>query len=81
MIHGTGSHRHDQMNEVYLVARGHSLAEVDGKRIRLQAGDMLGVLVVEPGERHTFIESSHDYPHFVVQAPSTRERAHALTRS
>jgi hypothetical protein len=38
MIHGTGSHRHDQMNEVYLVARGHSLAEVDGKRIRRPAG-------------------------------------------
>jgi mannose-6-phosphate isomerase-like protein (cupin superfamily) len=56
------------MNEVYLVARGHGLAEVDGKRIRLQAGDML---VVEPGERHTFIESSHDYLHFVVQAPCT----------
>jgi mannose-6-phosphate isomerase-like protein (cupin superfamily) len=51
------------MNEVYLVARGHGLAEVDGKRIRLQAGDML---VVEPGERHTFIESSHDYLRFVV---------------
>ncbi len=56
------------MNEVYLVARGHRLAEVDGKRIRLQAGDML---VVEPGERHTFIESSHDYLRFVVQAPFT----------
>lgn len=36
------------------------------KRVRLQAGDML---VVEPGERHTFIESAHDYLHFVVQAP------------
>jgi quercetin dioxygenase-like cupin family protein len=56
-------HRHNQMNEAYLVARGHGLAEVDSKRIRLQAGDML---VVEPGERHTFIESSHDYLHFVV---------------
>jgi len=81
MIQSTAPHRRDQMNEVYLVARGHSLAEVDGKRIRLQAGDMLVVLVVEPGERHTFIESSHDYLHFVVQAPFTRERAHALTRS
>ena len=60
-------HRRDRMNEVCLMARGHSLAEVDGKRIRLQAGDML---VVEPGERHTFIESSHDYLHF-VQAPCT----------
>ena len=61
-------HRHNQMNEVYLVARGPSLAEVDGKRIRLRAGDML---VVEPGERHTFIQSSHDYLRFVVQAPCT----------
>jgi len=26
------------MNEVYLVARGNSLAEVDGKRIRRPAG-------------------------------------------
>jgi quercetin dioxygenase-like cupin family protein len=51
-----------------LVGRGHSLAEADGKRIRLQAGDML---VVEPGETHTFVESSHDYLHFVVQAPFT----------
>jgi quercetin dioxygenase-like cupin family protein len=54
--------------KIGVVARGHSLAEVDGKRIRLQAGDML---VVEPGERHTFIESFHDYLHFVVQAPFT----------
>jgi mannose-6-phosphate isomerase-like protein (cupin superfamily) len=58
--------RHDQVNEVCLVARDHSLAKVDGKQVRLQAG---GMLVVEPGERHTFIESSHDYLHFVVQAP------------
>lgn len=69
MIEGVnGPHRPDRMNEVCLVARGHSLAEVDGKRIRLQAGDML---VVEPGERHTFIESSHDYLHSFVQAPCT----------
>ena len=48
------------------MARRHRLAGFDGKRIRLQAGD---VPVVEPGERHTFIESSHEYLHFVVQAP------------
>jgi hypothetical protein len=29
-------------------------------------GDML---VVEPGESHTFVGSSPDYLHFVVQAP------------
>lgn len=32
----------------------------------LQAGDLL---LVEPGEAHTFVESSDDYLHFVVQAP------------
>lgn len=32
----------------------------------LQAGDLL---VVEPGELHTFVDSSDDYLHFVVQAP------------
>ncbi|GAB2992492.1 cupin domain-containing protein [Amycolatopsis acidiphila] len=59
-------HRHDHMNEAYLVARGDSVAVVDGREVRLRAGDML---VVEPGESHTFIDSSDDYLHFVVQAP------------
>ncbi len=59
-------HRHDQMYEVYLVARGESVAVVAGRTMPLSAGDML---VVEPGEAHTFIASSDDYLHFVVQAP------------
>jgi mannose-6-phosphate isomerase-like protein (cupin superfamily) len=59
-------HRHDQMCEIYLVARGHSVAEVAGQSVHLRAGDML---VVEPGEAHTFTQSSADYLHFVVQAP------------
>lgn len=59
-------HRHDRMCEIYLVARGGSIASVAGRTVRLGAGDML---VVEPGEAHTFLSSSHDYLHFVVQAP------------
>lgn len=59
-------HRHDLMNEVYLVARGTSVAEVAGQEVHLGVGDML---VVEPGERHTFVTSSDDYLHFVIQAP------------
>jgi len=59
-------HRHEVMNEVYLVARGESVAEVCGQEVRLGVGDML---VVEPGESHTFLSSSADYVHFVVQAP------------
>jgi mannose-6-phosphate isomerase-like protein (cupin superfamily) len=59
-------HHHDEMCEVYLVARGRSVALVVGKELSLTAGDML---VVEPGEDHTFLSSSEDYLHFVVQAP------------
>jgi hypothetical protein len=34
--------------------------------VTLTAGD---VVVVEPGEGHTFLSSSPDYFHFVVQTP------------
>ena len=59
-------HVHRQMYEIYLVACGSSTAEVNGERVMLRAGD---VLVVEPGETHTFLESSADYLHFVIQTP------------
>lgn len=59
-------HHHEKMNEVYLIARGSSTAVVSGKEIELKAGD---VLVIEPGEAHTFKESSPDYLHFVLQSP------------
>jgi hypothetical protein len=42
------------------------LAEVDDKRIRRQAGDML---VVEPGETRAFVDSSHEYLRLVIRAP------------
>jgi mannose-6-phosphate isomerase-like protein (cupin superfamily) len=54
------------MYEIYLVALGESTAMVDGEAVLLRAGDLL---VVEPGEVHTFLTSSEDYLHFVVQAP------------
>jgi mannose-6-phosphate isomerase-like protein (cupin superfamily) len=57
------------MNEIYLVAAGRSTAKVNGVQVSLQEGDML---VVEPGEVHTFTDSSDDYVHFVVQAPCVR---------
>jgi mannose-6-phosphate isomerase-like protein (cupin superfamily) len=59
-------HHHEEMYEIYLVARGQSTAVVDGEAVPLQADDLL---VVEPGEEHTFVASSEDYLHFVVQAP------------
>lgn len=59
-------HHHAQMFEIYLVAQGTSTAVVNRQAIQLQAGDML---VVEPGETHTFSHSSSDYFHFVIQTP------------
>lgn len=59
-------HYHEQMYEVYLVARGSSVAIVGRREIALTAGDLL---VVEPGEAHTFTTSSPDYFHFVIQTP------------
>jgi|SRR5438309_1917655 len=59
-------HAHDEMCEVYLVARGSSTMRVRDETFGLAAGDMV---VVEPGEAHTFTGSSDDYLHFVVQSP------------
>ena len=59
-------HHHAQMFEIYLVASGTSTAVVNQQSIQLKAGDML---VVEPGEPHTFTHNSEDYYHFVIQTP------------
>lgn len=59
-------HFHREMFEVYLIAQGSSTAVVNQKLIPLKAGDML---IVEPGEVHTFTESSEDYLHFVIHTP------------
>lgn len=59
-------HLHMQITEIYLVARGTSVIRVEQETIPLSAGD---VLVVEPGEAHTFLESSADYFHFVLHTP------------
>jgi mannose-6-phosphate isomerase-like protein (cupin superfamily) len=67
-------HYHARMFELYLVARGQATAVVQGHRLVLQAGSLL---VVEPGEVHTFLGSSPDYYHFVVQAPVVAGDKHA----
>jgi mannose-6-phosphate isomerase-like protein (cupin superfamily) len=59
-------HLHQRITEIYLVARGSSIVRVEEETITLSAGD---VLVVEPGEAHTFIHSSPDYFHFVIHTP------------
>ncbi|MDP9366296.1 MAG: cupin domain-containing protein [Chloroflexota bacterium] len=60
-------HLHRRTTEVYLVARGWSEARVERETVRLEAGD---VLIVEPGEAHTFLANSPDYLHLVVHAPA-----------
>ena len=68
-------HVHERITEIYLVARGTSQMRVEQETITLQAGD---VIVVEPGEAHTFLCSSPDYFHFVVHTPGlTGEEARA----
>jgi len=63
-------HVHRDMFEVYLVARGTSVIRVEQESVELSMGD---VVVVEPGEAHTFLSSSDDYYHFVFQAPRKGE--------
>ena len=59
-------HVHSRVNEIYLVARGTSTLRVEQRTVSLSAGD---VLFLEPGEAHTFLDSSPDYFHFVIHAP------------
>lgn len=60
-------HEYARMTEIYLVARGTATTRVEGATIALAAGDLL---IVEPGEAHTFLNSSDDYWHFVVHTPA-----------
>jgi uncharacterized protein YjlB len=54
------------MFEIHLVARGKSVLHIGVQELEILQGD---ALVVEPGEDHTFLSSSEDYLHFVIQAP------------
>jgi mannose-6-phosphate isomerase-like protein (cupin superfamily) len=59
-------HLHRRTTEIYLIAQGEAVARVEQETVCLIPGD---VLVVEPGEAHSFISSSPDYLHFVVHLP------------
>src|SRR5687768_6073645 len=60
-------HFHTSMSEVYMVARGKAEIRVEQETVRLSQGD---IIVVQPGEAHTFLSSSSDYFHFVMQLPA-----------
>ena len=66
-------HYHAEMYEIYLVAQSESIVVIDGRAISLEAGS---VLIVEPGEVHTFTESTPDYHHFVVHTPVVKGDKH-----
>src|SRR3954447_5388834 len=60
-------HLHRRITEIYLVAQGEAVARVEHETVGLKPGD---VLVVEPGEAHSFVASSPEYLHFVVHLPA-----------
>ena len=59
-------HLHRQMTEIYLMARGTAVMRVEQETVALVQDD---VVVIEPGEAHTFLSSSPDHFHFVIQTP------------
>ncbi len=59
-------HLHTRITEIYLVGCGQADLRVEQETLRLEAGD---VVIIEPGEAHTFLSSSADYFHFVVHTP------------
>ncbi len=63
-------HYHRKSYEVYLVAKGSSKIKVAETMTTLHSGD---VLIVEPGELHTFVENTSDYFHFVLRYPPIRD--------
>lgn len=65
-------HLHTQMTEIYLVARGTARLRVEQETLYLYEGD---VVVIEPGEAHTFLNASPDYLHFVVHTPGLEGEA------
>ena len=59
-------HLHRRMTELYLMAQGTATMRVERETILLGEGQ---VVVIEPGEAHTFLSSSPDHFHFVIQVP------------
>lgn len=76
-------HLHRRMTEVYLIAQGSAEMRIEKETVSLVAGQ---VIVVEPGEAHTFVSSSPAHVHFVLQVPGltgqeAREDKIAVSRS
>jgi mannose-6-phosphate isomerase-like protein (cupin superfamily) len=59
-------HLHRKMLEIYLMASGTVEMRVEAQTLLLGPNQ---VVIVEPGEAHTFLSSSADHFHFVIQVP------------
>jgi mannose-6-phosphate isomerase-like protein (cupin superfamily) len=70
-------HVHQRVTEIYLVAAGCSTLRIERDSVRLEPGDMA---IIDPGEAHTFTESSTDYLHFVIHSPSLPAVEHQQER-
>jgi quercetin dioxygenase-like cupin family protein len=60
-------HLHRRMREVYVVARGSAELRAEKHTVLLHAGDLV---LIEPGEAHTFLASTPDYYHLVIHTPA-----------
>ena len=59
-------HLHQHMTKIYFMACGTVEMRVNMETVTLTAKD---IIVVEPGEAHTFLSSSPNHFHFVIQTP------------
>jgi mannose-6-phosphate isomerase-like protein (cupin superfamily) len=59
-------HLHRQITEIYLVGAGQATVRIEQETLQVEAGD---VLIIEPGEAHTFLLSTENYFHFVLHTP------------
>ncbi len=60
-------HVHAHVTEIYVVAHGAAEIRLAHETITLQTGDLV---VIEPGEAHTFLSHSPDYFHIVLHLPA-----------
>jgi mannose-6-phosphate isomerase-like protein (cupin superfamily) len=59
-------HLHEEVRKIYLIARGDAEIRVERQTIKLTEGH---ILIIEPGEAHTFLSSTRNYFHFVIRVP------------